>query len=256
MRLIDPFSSQPRKCPLLDDGKTCGGSSDLELRHLDVTRRADDRGARSTGRLVLRGAMRDPAEEVALVAIAKRNVLLRAHRFRLRWEDLEDCYAQAILELVAHVRSGGEFSCALHISNALEQRFLSRIFDRRRALAGRSPAQAMLESARPLGGGGEDGVEIADARLELERIVLLREELRALHRHARGLTADQRLVLACQVGLQMGCADFCRRLTGRPRSTARSHSELARDCDNSWQTRPVMSRPARTCRRQITEPSV
>ena len=145
------------------------------------------------------------------MAIAKRNVLLRAHRFRLRWEDLEDCYAQAILELVAHVRSGGEFSCALHISNALEQRFLSRIFDRRRALAGRSPAQAMLESARPLGGGGEDGVEIADARLELERIVLLREELRALHRHARGLTADQRLVLACQVGLQMGCADFCRR---------------------------------------------
>jgi hypothetical protein len=32
----------------------------------------------------------DAAEEVAIVARAKRDVLLRAHRFRLRREDLED----------------------------------------------------------------------------------------------------------------------------------------------------------------------
>jgi hypothetical protein len=52
----------------------------------------------------------DAAEEVAIVARAKRDVLLRAHRFRLRREDLEDCYSQATLELVAHVRSGGAFA--------------------------------------------------------------------------------------------------------------------------------------------------
>ena len=48
----------------------------------------------------------DPAEEVALVARAKRELLLRVHRYRLRREDLEDCYGQATLELVAHARSG------------------------------------------------------------------------------------------------------------------------------------------------------
>jgi hypothetical protein len=52
----------------------------------------------------------DAAEEVAIVARAKRDVLLRAHRFRLRREDLEDCYSQATLELVAHVRNGGAFA--------------------------------------------------------------------------------------------------------------------------------------------------
>ena len=44
------------------------------------------------------------------MARARREVLLRAHRFRLRREDLEDCYSQATLELVAHTRSGGAFA--------------------------------------------------------------------------------------------------------------------------------------------------
>jgi hypothetical protein len=43
----------------------------------------------------------DPADVVARVAAAKRAVLLRAHRRRLGFEDLEDCYSQATLELIA-----------------------------------------------------------------------------------------------------------------------------------------------------------
>ncbi len=58
-----------------------------------------------------RGSIRavDPAEEVALVARARRELLLRVHGHRLRKEDLEDCYSQATLELLAHARRGGRF---------------------------------------------------------------------------------------------------------------------------------------------------
>lgn len=50
----------------------------------------------------------DPAELVAYVSALKRDVLLRVHRHRLGFEDLEDCYSQATLELVsrAHARQG------------------------------------------------------------------------------------------------------------------------------------------------------
>jgi hypothetical protein len=44
------------------------------------------------------------------VASAKRGLLLRVHRHRLRHEDLEDCYSQATLELIAHVRAGRSFA--------------------------------------------------------------------------------------------------------------------------------------------------
>jgi hypothetical protein len=50
------------------------------------------------------------ADEVAEVACARRELLLRAHRFRLRHEDLEDCYSQATLELVAHAQRGAKFA--------------------------------------------------------------------------------------------------------------------------------------------------
>jgi hypothetical protein len=52
----------------------------------------------------------DPAEEVALVARAKRAAVLRANRHQLGHEDLEDCYSQAALELIAHVREGHVFA--------------------------------------------------------------------------------------------------------------------------------------------------
>jgi hypothetical protein len=150
---------------------------------------------------------------VAVVVRAKRELLLRAHRHRLRREDLEDCYSQAALELVAYACKGGAFWSRVHVGNVLEQRFLSRVNDRRRALSGRSPMQAALEGAVSIGAGGESEIEIADIRAELEVLVMLRHDLGHLERLAReNLTPDQRLVLACQVGLPLLSArDFCRR---------------------------------------------
>jgi len=151
----------------------------------------------------------DPADEVALVARAKRELLLRVHRHRLRKEDLEDCYGQATLELVAHARRGGRFSSRAHLANVLEQRFVSRIRDRRRALAGRSPMQAALELAMSLDASEHEQVEIVDIRAELETLVMLRQDLRRVSSLAQQLTPDQRLVLASQVGGQLR-RDFCR----------------------------------------------
>ncbi len=70
------------------------------------------------------GRALDLAEEVATVACAKRDLLLRVHRHRLRPEDLEDCYSQATLELVASAQSGGVFASRLHIANALAQDYV------------------------------------------------------------------------------------------------------------------------------------
>jgi DNA-directed RNA polymerase specialized sigma24 family protein len=150
---------------------------------------------------------------VALVARAKREVLLRAHSHRLRREDLEDCFSQAALELVAQARSGRAFSTRVHVGNVLEQRFVSRINDRRRALSGRSPMQAAMESALCLGGSGEQEVEIADTRGDPETLVMLRHELRRVEHLARErLTRDQRLVLAYQIGLPLSSPhEFCGR---------------------------------------------
>ncbi|HEY2141173.1 MAG TPA: hypothetical protein VGG98_03825 [Solirubrobacteraceae bacterium] len=145
------------------------------------------------------------------MARARRGLLLRAHRFRLRREDLEDCYSQATLELLAYASRGGTFATRAHLANALEQRFLSRVHDHRRALAGRSPMQAAMESALSLGDAGGTEVEIVDVRAEVEKLVLARFELRRLGRLAQELTSDQQLVLACQIGLQMGRAEFCDR---------------------------------------------
>jgi hypothetical protein len=169
----------------------------------------------------------DAAEEVAIVARAKRDVLLRAHRFRLRREDLEDCYSQATLELVAHVRSGGAFADRLHVANALELRFLSRVRDRRRALCGRSPMQAALETAAPLGGASVEDVEIVDERAAVETLVMLRDDLRRLGDFARQLTLDQRLALGAQLSGESARAvcsragwtqDKYRKLTQRARA--------------------------------------
>jgi DNA-directed RNA polymerase specialized sigma24 family protein len=154
---------------------------------------------------------RDPAEQVALVARAKRDVLLRAYRSWLRREDLEDCYSQATLELLAGVRGGQRFAGGGHVANALELRFQSRVQDRRRALRGRSPLQSALEAARPLGGRGEADVEVADLRAEIHSLVASRLELARVLEVAPALSADQRLVLACQLALGMDRAEFCHR---------------------------------------------
>jgi hypothetical protein len=153
---------------------------------------------------------------VALVATAKRDLLLRAHRYRLRLEDLEDCYGQATLELVVYARNGGTFADRVHLGNVLEQRFLSRVHDRRRALSGRSPMQAALETSLSLGGAGQEGPEVADVRAELEKLVMLRHDLRRIGEIAPALTPDQRLVLASQLGLKMDGREFCPRFGWSP----------------------------------------
>jgi DNA-directed RNA polymerase specialized sigma24 family protein len=153
----------------------------------------------------------DPAEEVALIARAKRELLLRVHRHRLRREDLEDCYSQATVELLANAGKGSRFSSRLHLANVLEQRFLSRVQDRRRALAGRSPMQAALETSVPLGSTEDTAIEIVDKRADPVQLTILRQELRDVQALARQLTSDQQLALVCEIGLQMERSDICRR---------------------------------------------
>jgi hypothetical protein len=159
---------------------------------------------RREGRKLL---LRDPAESVALVARSRRELLLRAHGHRLARVELEDCYSQATLELLGRVAKGAAFSSRAHIANALEQRFLSRICDRQRALSGRSPMEAAISTAIPL----EDcGVEIADLQADVERIALVRHELRRIGTLTRQLSSDQRLLLSSQLSCDMARGEFCR----------------------------------------------
>ena len=143
------------------------------------------------------------------MARAKRKALLWTYRHMLRHEDLEDCFSQASMELIRYVRAGGTFAHTGHAAAALELRFLSRVQDRCRAVSGRSPIQAAWEGALAAGGLSEGYADTADVRCAVEELAMMRIELRLLPRLARELTAEQRLVVACQVGLQMSRAEFC-----------------------------------------------
>jgi DNA-directed RNA polymerase specialized sigma24 family protein len=186
-------------------------------------------------------------DDIAIVAIAQRAMLLRAHAFRLRRDDLEDCYSQATLELLAQARAGAAYASRRHIANTLELRFLSRVHDRRRALGGRSPLQAALEESVVLGTSDEEcGVEIVDRSAALEARVLLREELRAIERCARQLSDDQRLALVSQLSGdagQMPCEQLgwsqekYRKLAQRAR--ARLRALLESDGETSSRRRQV-----------------
>lgn len=149
------------------------------------------------------------ADEVAAVACERRALLLRVHGFRLRREDLEDCYSQAALELIAQAQRGATFASRVHISKLLELRFLSRVRDRRRALSGRSAAHAALEQAASLDADGAE-LDVPDERASVEHRVIVREELRELAQLAHELTEDQRRALAAQLAGVSGPA-CCRR---------------------------------------------
>src|SRR5436190_1298200 len=157
-------------------------------------------------------ADRDPADRVAAVAQKKRELLLSVNRAKLPREELEDCFAQATLELVVRARRA-PFESDAHAANALEQKFASRITDRVRAISGRSPKAAMLRGAASLDADREDDTPlvVVDRVARVEQQALARHELRALRELAAELTDDQRLVLACQVSLGMDCAEFCER---------------------------------------------
>lgn len=152
----------------------------------------------------------DTTQAVAVVAAARRALLLRAYRHWLRPEDLEDCYSQAALELIVRSqRPDGGLQSDAHIANALEQKFLSRIHDRRRALSGRSGIETALDSARQFGEPSHGGMDVADLSAGTQERVAGRLELRRVQKAAEQLTDDQRLVLACQVALDMNCREFC-----------------------------------------------
>jgi RNA polymerase sigma factor (sigma-70 family) len=169
----------------------------------------------------------DQVQELALVTQARRELLLRTHRHRLRREDLEDCFSQATLELLANAREGrGSYLTRAHMANVLEQRFLSRIYDHRRASRGRSPAQAAIDHALRLGD-GSNGVQVADVRAEIERLVMLRMDLRSLGQVIGELSPDQRLVLESVADEGIACAEFCER-HGWSREKYRKVSQRAR----------------------------
>jgi DNA-directed RNA polymerase specialized sigma24 family protein len=133
----------------------------------------------------------------------------------LSWEDLEDAYSQATLELVARARRA-PFQSHAHIANALEQKFLSRIDDRRRAIGGRSAMEAALAGALPVDEPDSGAGEIEDRGAEVLHKVARRLELQRVREVIADLTEDQRLVLAAQVTLQMDCAEFCARYHWSP----------------------------------------
>ena len=160
--------------------------------------------------LAIRGEGGDPAEAVAQIATARRGRLLRVYRRRLRWEDLEDCYSQATLELVTRSRRA-PFVSYQHILNALEQKFLSRIEDRRRAIGGRSGIETAMARAVPVDSPEHGAGELEDRSAAVERQVIARTEVGRLREVIADLSRDQQLVLASQVCVDMGASEFCAR---------------------------------------------
>jgi DNA-directed RNA polymerase specialized sigma24 family protein len=159
-----------------------------------------------------------------------REAALRVNGWRLSWEELEDCYGQAVLELLSAVRAGRRFSSRRHIANAIRQRFDARIQDRRRALAGRSSIEAALATALPLGYVQTDAIELADVRADVEKLVQDRLQLRLLARAGQRLSADQRLVLRNQLTGELTPRQLCRRegwtLEGHRKLAQRARARL------------------------------
>jgi RNA polymerase sigma factor (sigma-70 family) len=141
------------------------------------------------------------------------------YRDRLSHEDLEDCLGQAALELVARARARADGRQGeRHIANALEQKFVSRIIDRQRAL-GRRPFTITTdanESEGMAGGDESPSFQIVAPNGEPSQRASTRDELERLREVAAELTDDQRLVLACQVSLGMDSAEFCERFGWSP----------------------------------------
>ncbi len=193
----------------------------------------------------------DFAEQVALVARAHRRALLRSHRHRLRADDLEDCFSQATLELLAAVAGGRRFTGRAHLANALAQRFSSRVDDRRRALNGRSALAAALERALPLGLNTERAHQIVDRGADIHPHIVRRFELERLLALTAELSADQRLVLAHQLA-NVTRADFCDRFGWTPAKyrkvahRARARLRLLCEQDTSLSHLGVRSRNRQT----------
>jgi hypothetical protein len=186
-----------------------GSDGSPRLGGLDSERRI---AGLDSNRSTRRGAL-DSLEAVAQVASERRRPLLAAYRGRLPREELEDCYSQATVELLMRARNGRPFASREHIANALAQRLISRIDDRRRAVGGRSPIEAAIARALPFGACervGEHAVrQLVDERADVERIALQRHELLRIAHLSRELTHDQRLLLAAQIFGEQSPGEFC-----------------------------------------------
>jgi len=124
-----------------------------------------------------------------------RRPLLAAHRGAAAREDLEDLYAQSVLELLLRVRRDPGFATREHLGNALRQRFASRIADHHRALSGRSPSKAAAAQAERL----DDPLEPQIAATnDVASEVLLREQTRELLSALRDLPSAQRDALLAE----------------------------------------------------------
>ena len=124
----------------------------------------------------------DPADAIATVVAANRQRLLRVHHHRL--------------SRPGAAGRGQRFTGPASILTALDVRFQSRIIDRHRALAGRSPISAALHQARSLDAITDTGPAAAAGDPLAQ--VLQREDLARLADALRKLTSDQRLVLLAQ----------------------------------------------------------
>lgn len=144
---------------------------------------------------------------IAEVSRARWRTLLRVYHGHLRHEDLEDCLAQATLELVVQARRGTITTAdAPLLAGALEHKFKSRIIDRRRAISGRSPAATAEHHATQI-----DAItDLLPARHDTQAHVITRDELHLLISVFPRLTRDQRLVIRHQIDPHAGRpADFC-----------------------------------------------
>lgn len=68
-----------------------------------------------------------------------------------------------------------------------------------------------MASALPLAGCEDGGIAILDRSADVERLALLRHDLRLITQIARRLSPDQRLVLASQISCEMNRGEFCRK---------------------------------------------
>jgi|HubBroStandDraft_6_1064221.scaffolds.fasta_scaffold60940_4 DNA-directed RNA polymerase specialized sigma24 family protein len=151
----------------------------------------------------------DPAEIIGQVAAANWRHLLRIHRYRLRPADLEDCLGQTILELLSAAARGAQFADTDAVLAAIARRFESRIIDRQRALAGRSPITAATARGTPLE--NTDDRVVADASRDPVAQAIAREQLAALAAAIATLTDDQRLVIVHQLDGTEPPSVFCAR---------------------------------------------
>ena len=98
-----------------------------------------------------------------------------------------------------------------HIANALEQRFLSRVTDRRRAVGGRSPIAAATEAAlrhrdQDNGPDGSDFDALADPAADVAGRLAGQEDVRRLREVAAELTPGPAPCPRVPVGAGMNIA--------------------------------------------------